>query len=79
MKKKLWVNWEDRCLMWDEIDEDLIINMVWDIYYKENPDFKPVSNDIITDLINVMGADRFEEIKQMAIEKIEDRFEYFEI
>ena len=79
MKKKLWVNWEDRCLMWDEIDEDLIIDMVWDIYYEENPDFKPVSNDIITDLINVMGADRFEEIKQMAIEKIEDRFEYFEI
>ena len=79
MKRKLWVNWEDRCLMWDEIDEDLIIDMVWDIYYEENPDFKPVSNDIITDLINVMGADRFEEIKQMAIEKIEDRFEYFEI
>ena len=79
MKRKLWVNWEDRCLMWDEIDEDLIMDMVWDIYYEENPDFKPVSNDIITDLINVMGADRFEEIKQMAIEKIEDRFEYFEI
>ena len=79
MKKKLWVNWEDRCLMWDEIDEDLIIDMVWDIYYKENPDFKPVSDDIITDLINAMGTDRFEEIKQMVIEKIEDRFEYFEI
>ena len=79
MKKKLWVNWEDRCLMWDEIDEDLIIDMVWDIYYEENPDFKPVSNDIITDLINAMGTNRFEEIKQMAIEKIEDRFEYFEI
>ena len=79
MKKKLWVNWEDRCLMWDKIDEDLIIDMVWDIYYEENPDFKPVSDDIIQDFIDVMGADRFEEIKQMAIEKIEDRFEYFEI
>ena len=33
MKRKLWVNWEDRYLMWDEIDEDLIIDMVWDIYY----------------------------------------------
>lgn len=79
MKKKLWVNWEDRCLMWDEIDEDLIIDMIGDIYHEENPDFKPVSDDIITDLINAMGTDRFEEIKQMAIEKIEDRFEYFEI
>ena len=79
MKRKLWVNWEDRCLMWDEIDEDLIMDMVWDIYYEENPDFKPVSDDIITDLINAMGIDRFEEIKQMVIEKIEDRFEYFEI
>lgn len=79
MKKKLWVNWEDRCLMWDKIDEDLIIDTVWDIYYDENPDFKPVSDDIITDLINAMGADKFEEIKQMAIEYIENRFEYFEI
>ena len=79
MKRKLWVNWEDRCLMWDEIDEDLIMDMVWDIYYEENPDFKPVSDDIIIDLINAMGIDRFEEIKQMVIEKIEDRFEYFEI
>lgn len=79
MKKKLWVNWEDRCLMWDKIDEDLIIDTVWDIYYDENPDFKPVSDDIIADLIDAMGANRFEEIKQMAIEKIKDRFEYFEI
>lgn len=79
MKKKLWVNWEDRCLMWDKIDEDLIIDTVWDIYYDENPDFKPVSDDIIADLIDAMGANRFEEIKQMAIEYIENRFEYFEI
>jgi hypothetical protein len=76
---KLWVNWEDRCLMWNEIDEDVIMDMVWDIYYKENPDFEPVSDNIIQDFIDTMGADRFEEIKQMAIEKIEDRFEYFEI
>ena len=76
---KLWVNWEDRCLMWNEIDEDLIIDMIGDIYYEENPDFEPVSGDIITDLIDAMGADRFEEIKQMAIEKIENQFEYFEI
>jgi hypothetical protein len=65
--------------MWNEISEDVIIDMVWDIYYEENPDFKPVSDDIIQDFIDAMGADRFEEIKQMAIEKIEDRFEYFEI
>jgi hypothetical protein len=76
---KLWVNWEDRCLMWNEIDEDVIMDMVWDIYYKENPDFEPISDNIIQDFIDAMGADRFEEIKQMAIEKIEDRFEYFEI
>jgi hypothetical protein len=65
--------------MWNEISEDVIIDMVWDIYYEENPDFKPVSDDIIQDFIDAMGADRFEEIKQMAVEKIEDRFEYFEI
>jgi hypothetical protein len=65
--------------MWNEISEDVIIDMVWDIYYEENPDFKPVSDDIIQDFIDAMGADRFEEIKQMAIEKIEDKFEYFEI
>lgn len=76
---KLWINWEDRNLMWDEIDEDLIIDMIGDIYYAENPDFEPVSDDIITDLIDAMGDDRFEEIKQMAIEKIESEFEYFEI
>ena len=76
---KLWVNWEDRCLMWNEIDEDLIIDMIGDIYYAENPDFESVSDDIITDLIDAMGADRFEEIKQMAIEKIESEFECFDI
>jgi hypothetical protein len=65
--------------MWNEIDEDVIMDMVWDIYYKENPDFEPISDDIIQDFIDAMGIDRFEEIKQMAIEKIEDRFEYFEI
>jgi hypothetical protein len=65
--------------MWDEINEDLIIDIIGDIYYEENPDFEPISDDIITDLIDAMGADRFEEIKQTAIEKIESEFEYLEI
>jgi len=76
MKRKLWVNWEDRCLMWDEIDEDLITDTMVDIYYKEDPDFELFS---LESFIDCMSPEKFEEIKQMAIKKIEDRFEYFEI
>ena len=76
MKRKLWINWEDRCLMWDEIDEDLIIDTMVDIYYEENPDFEFSSLEFF---IGSMSAEKFEEIKQRAIEKIESRFEYFEI
>ena len=76
MKRKLWINWEDRCLMWDEIDEDLIIDTMVDIYYEEHPDFEFSS---LESFIGSMSAEKFEEIKQRAIEKIESRFEYFEI
>lgn len=76
MKRKLWICWEDRCLMWDEIDEDLIIDTMVDIYYEEDPDFELSS---LESFIDCMSVEKFEEIKQMAIEKIESRFEYFEI
>ena len=72
---KLWVNWEDRCLMWDEIDEDLIIDTMVDIYYERNPDFEYSS---VISFLNSMSAEK-EEIREMAIKRIESKFEYFEI
>jgi hypothetical protein len=79
---KLWVNWEDRCLMWNEIDEDVIMDKVIDICYETIPNFEEVeifSGDVQAELEILLGIEGFEEIKQMAIEEIEDRFEYFEI
>lgn len=76
MKRKLWICWEDRCLMWDEIDEDLLIDTMIDIYYEEDPDFEYSSSEFF---MNFISAEKFEELKQMAIERIESRFEYFEI
>lgn len=82
MKRKLWVNWEDKCLMWDKIDEDLIMDKVIDICYETIPNFEEIeifSGDVQAELEILLGIEGFEEIKQMAIEEIEDRFEYFEI
>ena len=82
MKRKLWVNWEDRCLMWDEIDDDLIIDTMVDICYETIPNFEEVeifSGDVQAELEILLGIEKFEEIKKMTIEKVESRFEYFEI
>lgn len=80
MERKLWICWEDRCLMWDEIDEDLLIDTMIDIYYEEDPDFDlDYECSSLEFFMGSMSAEKFEEIKQKAIEKIESRFEYFEI
>ncbi len=82
MKKKLWINWEDRCMMWDEIDEDLIMDKVIEICYETIPNFEEVeifSGDVQAELEILLGIERFTEVREQAIARIENQFEYYEI
>lgn len=68
--------------LWDKIDEDLIMDKVIDICYETIPNFEEVeifSGDVQAELEILLGIEGFEEIKQMAIEEIEDKFDYYEI
>ena len=81
MKRKLWINWEDRYFFYDEISEDIIIDTMIDICFEEEPGFEKYeifSGDCGAELKIFLGIERFNEIKEKAIEKITSRLDYYE-
>lgn len=82
MKKKLWINWEDRYFFYDEISEDIIIDTMMDICFEEEPGFEKYeifSGDCGAELKIFLGEERFAEVREQAIARIENQLECYEI
>lgn len=81
MKRKLWINWEDRYFFYDEISEDIIIDTIIDICYETISNFEKVeifSGDVQAELEILLGIERFAEVREQAIERVKNQLDYYE-
>lgn len=82
MARKLWINWEDRYFFYDEIAEDIIVDTMFDICYEEEPDFKEECDFFLdaneAKLKTFLGEERFAEVREQAIERVESLLDYYE-
>lgn len=78
MKRKLWINWEDRYFLYNEISMDFLLEQMVEICFEEIPGFE--FYDIFVgnngeELQKFLGTEKFEEYK----ERIINQFDYYEI